>query len=261
MELKIRNANDSDKLSILKFCQNTFSWGDYVEYVWDFWLSENHLFVAEKSFPIGICHTLYSNDQIWIEGIRVDPNFRHQNVAFQLVTHAESIGRKKNLSSSYMLIDTENSISLSMADSLKYNIFQTWNFYSLTPKTNLDYDITFEKSIDRNLYSHYVKSWRWFPIDDVSLELLIKQNSIVKSCHENSNSIAILTDSEHFEKTMIVTLFVGSDDSVLKILSFLQNLGMEKHYERIQILTREKLPKFHLLENKISFHLMKKSLL
>ncbi len=130
----IREATDRDKSSILKFCKGTFSWGDYIEYVWDFWLSEGSLFVYEKQLPIGICHAFYSKDQIWIEGIRIDPNFRKQKIASQLVRQAEYNGKKFNASFSYMLVDTENSISISMANSLDYEISQTWNFYSLEPK-------------------------------------------------------------------------------------------------------------------------------
>ncbi|MBT8242854.1 MAG: GNAT family N-acetyltransferase, partial [Nitrosopumilus sp.] len=66
--------------------------------------------------------------------------------------------------------------------------------------------------------------------------------------------------SKHFEKTLIVTLFSNSNDSVLEILSFLQNYSIENNYERIQILTREILPEFDSLESKISFYLMKKFL-
>ncbi len=261
MELKIRDANDSDKSTILKFCKNTFSWGDYVDHVWDYWISEGHLFLGQKQYPIGICHALYSKDQIWIEGIRIDPNHRRQNIATELIKHAEIIGKEKNLSSSYMLIDTENSVSLSMANSLNYTIFQTWNFYSIVPKINLKHNVVFEKSLDSQLCSHYVKSWRWLPIDDETLALFNMTNSIVSSCIGDKTSTAILTDSEHFKRTLIVTLFSNSDDSVLEILSFLQNLGIEKNYERIQILTREKLPNFDSLEWKISFHLMMKSLI
>ncbi|MCV0430591.1 GNAT family N-acetyltransferase [Nitrosopumilus sp.] len=260
MNLKIRDAINSDKNIVLKFCKNTFSWGDYIEHVWDFWISEGHLFLAEKEYPVGICHALYSKDQIWIEGIRVDPSFRRQNIASKLITYAETIGKDKDLSFSYMLIDTENSISLSMANSLMYDIFQTWNFYSLAPKINSINNVTFEKSLNLQLYSHYVKSWRWFPIDRKTMNTLSEKNSIVKSCVAKKNSVAILCDSEHFDKTLIVTLFSHSDESVLDLLSFIQNLGTEKNYERIQILTQEKLPLFDTLEHKISFHLMKKSL-
>ena len=234
----IREANALDKTSILKFCKDTFSWGDYVDQVWDFWLSEGNLFLFEKQSPIGICHAFYSKDQIWIEGIRIDPNFRRQNIATELVKHAESIGKEKNISFSYMLIDTENTSSLSMANSLDYDIFQTWNFYSLIPKRNSNHDTHFEKSV---LSTFYVK------------------NKIVKSDIDGNVSIGILTDSEHFEKTLIVTLFSGSKNTTLQVISFLQNYGMEKNYEKIQILTKEQLPLYDSLEHRISFNLMKKS--
>jgi len=257
----IREANVLDKISILKFCKNTFSWGDYIEQVWDFWISEGHLFLSEKQSPVGICHAFYSKDQIWIEGIRVDPHFRRQKISSELIKHAESVGKeKKNTSLSYMLIDTKNPASVSMANSLNYNIFQIWNFYSLDPKINLNHDVFFERSLNRQLYSHYVKSWRWLPIDDNTLLTFYEQKNIVKSSVDGKSSIAIFVASDHFDETLIVTLFSNSDHSTLQILSFLQNYAMNKNYKRIQILTKEKLPFFDLLEYQISFNLMKKSL-
>jgi len=257
----IRNATSSDKTIVLKFCKDTFSWGDYIDQVWDFWLSEDHLFLFEKQFPVGICHAFYTKDQIWIEGIRIDPNFRKQKIASELVKHAELIGKKESIPFSYMLIDTENTSSISMANSLDYDVFQTWNFYSLMPKQNSNYDVSFEKSLNRSLYSQYVKSWRWFPIGDITLSKFYEKNKIIKSDVDGNESIAILTDSEHFDKTLIVTLFSGSQNTDLQIIAFLQNYGKEKNYERIQILTKEQLPVFDSLEHRISFHLMKKSLL
>jgi GNAT superfamily N-acetyltransferase len=260
-DLMIREANTEDKIHILKFCKDTFSWGDYIDQVWDSWLSEGNLFLCEKQFPIGICHAFYSEDQIWIEGIRIDPNFRRQKIASNLVKHAESIGKEKHFLFSYMLIDTQNTESLSMANSLHYDVFQTWNFYSLTPKINSNYIVAFDKSVDNKLFTHYVKSWRWLPLNDEALSSFYQQNKIVTSSVNGNKSIAIITDSEHFDRTMIVTLFSDSRYAVIQVLAFLQNYASDKNYERIQILTKDKLPKFDSLEHRISFHLMKKSLL
>jgi hypothetical protein len=259
-KLRIREANTSDKNHVLKFCKNTFSWGDYVEHVWNYWISEGYLLLAQKSDPVGICHAFYSDNQVWIEGIRIEKHSRRQNIASDLVKHAETIGLEKNLSFSYMLIDTENSISISMAQSLNYEIFQTWNFYTIEPKNNSNHNIIFDRSINSKSYPHYVKSWRWIPIDDKMLESFYQQNRIVNSSVDNQNSVAIITESEHFDRTLIITLFSNSDKSACEILSYLQNFGREKNYDRIQILTKEKLPHFDTLEFKISFHLMKKFL-
>jgi len=258
--MTIREANALDKIPILKFCKNTFSWGDYIDQIWNFWISEGHLFLFEKLSPVGICHAFYSGNQTWIEGIRIDPNFRRQKIASHLVMHAESIGKEKNTLFSYMLIDTQNSSSILMANSLNYDVFQTWNFYALSPKKILNSNIHFEKTLNCKLYPHYVKSWRWLPIDDDVLSILHDQNKIIKSSIVGEDSIAILTDSEHFERTLIVTLFSGSEKNTLEIIHFLQNYGIEKNYQRIQILTKEKLPILDSLEYKISFHLMKKYL-
>jgi len=258
--MNIREANISDKISVLKFCKNTFSWGDYVDHVWDFWLDEGSLFLSEKQFPVGICHAFYSKNQVWIEGIRIKSDFRHQKIATQLVKYAETVGKKRDALSSYMLIDVTNSPSLLMADSLNYVVFQTWNFYSLEPKSDTDHDVQFEKSLNRQLYPHYVQSWRWLPIDDDVLLSFYEQNSVIKSGAGDEKSLAILTVSDHFDRTLIVTLFSNYDDSTLHILSFLQNYSMENNFDRIQILTKEKLPSFNSLKFKISFNLMKKSL-
>ncbi len=34
-------ARKSDKEDILMFCASTFSWGDYIELVWDIWYGPN----------------------------------------------------------------------------------------------------------------------------------------------------------------------------------------------------------------------------
>jgi hypothetical protein len=160
-----------------------------------------------------------------------------------------------------MLIDTQNTMSISMANSLNYKIFQTWNYYSLIPKINSNYKIEFEKSLSSNFFPYYVNSWRWFPTNKKILSDLCTQNKVIKSSIDGKHSIAIIGDYKHLDKTLIVTLFSGSFDTLSHIISYLQNYAIEKNYERIQILTKEKLSPLDSLEYKISFNLMKKSLI
>ena len=57
--MKIRQAKSSDKKEILGFCTNTFSWGDYIDQVWDYWFSDKNgrLFVAEdEGKKLGVSH-------------------------------------------------------------------------------------------------------------------------------------------------------------------------------------------------------------
>ncbi|WP_299292453.1 GNAT family N-acetyltransferase [Nitrosopumilus sp.] len=256
----IRKAIDSDKETILKFCQNTFSWGDYIEYVWDYWLKEDNLLVFENPSPVGICHALTSRNQLWIEGIRVSPNHRRKKIASELISYSEKIGLENKITTSFMLIDTSNTASLNLAISLGYTIVETWKFYSLLPKTISNIPIQFENTIDSKLYPMYIDSWRWFPLDNSSIEKLSTENRIISSPISNNFSLSILTESEHFDNTLIATLFSKNHESTSNILSYLQNLGMDRKFERIQILTKEELPNHEGLEHKLTFHLLKKSL-
>jgi hypothetical protein len=258
--MEIREANISDKNYVLKFCKNTFSWGDYIEKVWSSWLDEGNLFLFEKQFPVGICHAFYSENQIWIEGIRIDPKHRREMIASKLVTYAESIGKKSQKLFSYMLIDTENKNSISMANSLNYNIFETWNYYSLNPKKNSNFKIEFEKSIDSEIFTFYVDSWRWIKTTKQILTDLSSQNKIIKSNLNGKKTTAIIGNYKHIDNTLIVTLSSGSFDTLCNVLFYLQNFAFENNYERIQILTNKKLEFFDSLDYKISFYLMKKSL-
>jgi len=258
--IKIRDAINSDKSFVLNFCKDTFSWGDYIQDVWDYWLSEGNLLLIEKQCPIGMCHAFFSENQVWIEGIRINSNFRRHGLASKLVKHIESLAKEKHILFSFMLIDTENSPSLLMAKHLNYQIFQTWNFYSLLPQTNNNTKVQFCNVLNDIKIHQYVKSWRWLVLDEKTLLSLYKQNKIIFSDKSGDISTAILTDSEHFDKTLIVTLFSGSQDNTLDVVSYIQNYGAEKNYQKIQILTKEKLPFLNTLEHKITFNLMKKFL-
>ena len=132
--------------------------GDYIEKVWSSWLDEGNLFLFEKQDPVGICHAFYYEDQLWVEGIRIDPEHRRENIASKLVSHAELVGKKNQILFSYMLIDTENVNSISMANSLNYEKFKTWNYYSLIPKKNSNFKIEFEKSANVNTFPFFVDS-------------------------------------------------------------------------------------------------------
>jgi len=257
--MKIREAQYSDKNIILEFCKNTFSWGDYIKDVWDYWVDEGYLFVAEDQKPVGICHAFFSNNQVWIEGIRIETSSRRKGLASKLICHVESIAIKKEKSFAYMLIDVENTSSLSMAKNLHYTIEDTWKFYSIVPRPSENHDVKF--GIPGNeLVPHYVKSWRWLELDDKSLSLLSATSKIVYSKLDPDFSFMIMTDSEHFEKTLIVTLHSGSKQNTMNLISYVENFGFKNNYERIQILTKENLPAYETLEHRISFYLMKKIL-
>ena len=92
MESLPRLAQSSDKKDVLNFCQNTFSWGDYIHEVWDNWINEGNLIVIENDqIPVSMAHVGFYPDEkmIWIEGIRVNQNFRKKGFAQKMIHHFE----------------------------------------------------------------------------------------------------------------------------------------------------------------------------
>ena len=258
----------SDKEAVLDFCKNTFSWGDYISEVWDFWIDEGGFFVIrDGSIPIAICHASISSatNNMWIEGIRVHPDFRRQGHAQKLVYYSEKIATNQNCKTSQMLIETNNKNSITLSQKLGYKLKDTWNFYSFTPNetpskynviTNID-----EKKSKFVLSSNfsYVDSWRWYPVNQDNFHRLNNQKRIVFSEERNSiNGLAVFTNSKHFDNTVLVTLLLGNNKGLSNILSYIGNILPN---QRIQVLTNlMTLPSHDGLEKKLSFNLVSKNI-
>ncbi len=82
---EIRRARLEDRAAVLAFCANTWEWGDYIEYVWDEWLHDEQgalLVATVNGSPVGLAHMrMTSAADAWLEGMRVDPNFRHRGLS------------------------------------------------------------------------------------------------------------------------------------------------------------------------------------
>ena len=266
----IRQAISDDRSTVLEFCQNTFSWGDYIDQVWDHWLKHGTLLVYDTGRPVGMCHCSTTKSQMWFEGVRVSPDFRRQGIATKLLAHAEQIGIANNAYTSCMLVEYNNAASIAMAKSMKYHILDTWNFYSLSANTNhntnhnsdynLDYntDIIFADTIDNTKYTCYVESWRWLELDEITTQKLTAQNHIIQCKIDNDESVAIITKSDSFD-SVIVTLFTDSLDTITPIISHLQNYTTQHNLKSIHIATTSNIQIDHL-SLKSTFYLMRKYL-
>ena len=168
-----------------------------------------------------------------------------------------------------MLIAKNNQSSLSLAKSLNYHIEDYWDFYSVTPEkivcnSNVK-KITKNQSIIDLILTHvssYVRSWRWLPLTKNIIENLCDENKIFVSEKNNIiNGIAISLESDHFDKTIMITIVYGNEIGLENIIKYFQNFALENNIERIQILSKIKdLPKKNNLEKKYTFCLLKKKL-
>lgn len=116
--LEIRPAQPEDREAVLAFCQHTWEWGDYIEYIWDEWLHDKQgvLFIATlDNQPVGVAHlTMLTSTEAWLEGLRVDPVHRHHGIATALQQAMLVEAMRRNATVARLMTEATNTASISM---------------------------------------------------------------------------------------------------------------------------------------------------
>ena len=87
----IRPARPDDRSAVERICAHTWEWGDYIPEVWDEWLADKRgvLQVGEMDGHVLAVNRLIfqSPDEVWLEGMRVDPDHRREGIGWQFMKH------------------------------------------------------------------------------------------------------------------------------------------------------------------------------
>lgn len=85
-EFLIREARPEDRPAMERICAHTWDSGDYIQEVWDEWLAgENGPLLVVELNTVGVVSlnkvTRHPAGQFWLEGMRVDPEYRGRGIA------------------------------------------------------------------------------------------------------------------------------------------------------------------------------------
>ena len=98
-ELVIRPARPEDRADMERVCAHTFEWGDYVPEAWDDWLADKRglLIVGEAGERVVALSkiTFQTSEQVWLEGMRVDPEYRRRGIAGQFLDYSIAYARNR----------------------------------------------------------------------------------------------------------------------------------------------------------------------
>jgi GNAT superfamily N-acetyltransferase len=261
--LRIRPATKKDKGYVLRFCDNTFDWGDYICDVWDLWYSDRNgaLLVAEyeersihikKHSPvIGVSHAslLPGNKNVWLEGIRVNPKYRRRSVATELINEMVLYGKRRGAKEASAMVSMSNIASQLMMEKNGFSMVSRWSYYSVDEipqranKVELRSRIaTFEDSemicnylrrseIYESSGKTYVNSWRWHPLDpysDILGDLIKNKKVLVVARYNKIRGLAIIDkDNKYIDSnhTFQIAYLDAPDVSVLNdLIRFAINL-------------------------------------
>ena len=125
--IRIRPAQSSDKPKVLAFTEHT--WGDehpdYIEKVWDRWLADpaGRLLVAELAGePVGMGKvSVLGPGEIWLEGLRVDPDHRGKGIAWEIQHAALDAAPEMKARTIRFATGSHNEASVYMAEQLGFS--------------------------------------------------------------------------------------------------------------------------------------------
>jgi ribosomal protein S18 acetylase RimI-like enzyme len=257
--LKIRPAKSRDKEEILSFCVNTFSWGDYIDRVWDYWFKTGRLLVVDDAGRrIGISHVAVcpGGSGMWLEGVRVHPDYRRSKIATQLLEKMIEYGLRKGAGQASAIVDVTNIASQRMMEKNGFEVISRWAYYRVEGRPRRsrskarfaaanELDGIWKYLQDSKTYSlsakRYVKSWHWYPLDKKTLRGFIRAKRVIVS-GPPVNGIAIINRRGYWDKTnilQIVYLDAGSAGALGHLVSFVTNIYLDGGFEGLQLVCHD----------------------
>lgn len=258
MEFIVREAKASDKDVVLRFCQNTFEWGDYVQNVWDYWLTDasGKIFVATfENKPVGMCHVeIVKRSEAWLEAARVAPEFRRRGVASLLTEKCLEWAIKRGARVARLVTESGNFVAQKALVKSEFQRVSDWALMEFEGcKLEADGNVRFaEKSDVDAVWNYLVNSegfvrsaglftvlFRWMSLDRVALRRFVQKRMAI--VHERDDKVVdglVLFDDTvkiAWQENSVQTCYIDGDfDAVLGMGRFLKrhlyNEGVAKIY-------------------------------
>ena len=267
--MKFRHAKQSDKNNVLRFCTNTFEWGDYIEEVWDEWYSDpnGYLTVAEEdsSAIAAVSHAYVcpNRKRVWLEGVRVNPNFRRRYIGTELIKKMVQYGKEQGAKEAAGLVSIKNVASQAMMEKNGFVVTSRWTYcyISTTASTVFQKPETVQARIaiskDKEMICNYLKQsqifraaaenyehlWRWYRLDLSSdtLQNLIEDRKIIIMTTHNHSVIEGVTIINKNDNNMFQIGYIDAFDvlTLRHLIAFVINLAHselgEKKSETLQM--------------------------
>ena len=132
MEYSLRPARPADKAALAPWTTHTFAWGDYVVDSFDSWLDHPQscvLIAADAADePIAVGRgVLLSPDELWLQGVRVHPDWRRRGVASRLGGGLEAWGAERGAKVALLMTEDWNEAARSQVEAVGFRVTARWH--------------------------------------------------------------------------------------------------------------------------------------
>jgi GNAT superfamily N-acetyltransferase len=245
MKFAIREAEASDKDAVLRFCQNTFEWGDYVQNVWDYWLTDatGKIFVAIfENKPVGMCHAeILKKGEAWLEAARVAPEFRRHGMASLLTETCLEWAIKRGAKIARLVTESGNLVAQKALEKSGFRRVSEWALMEFDGcELEADGSARFAEKSDIDAIWHFLNSsegfvrsaglftilFRWMSLDRAAVRRFVqKRMAIVYEQNDRIAGLVLLDDTVKtaWQENGVQTCYVDGDfEAVLSMGRFLK---------------------------------------
>jgi ribosomal protein S18 acetylase RimI-like enzyme len=247
----VRPARADDKATVLTFCERTYEWGDYVPLVWDDWLEheQGRLLVATcDNRTVAVANvTLLTPTEAWLQGLRVDPQYRRRGLAHQMLRHCLNAARQSGATVARLATSSRNRAMQKTTERAgMQHIAAAWILTAnalpptetaptLVPLTPADWPQASARILESaglaalgGLYG----VWDWQELTPAKLRTCVEQGQVLGLAHNgNWVATALVTEVNEEEKYLAVGCAEGDERHIHRLAHALRgyahSLGLE----------------------------------
>lgn len=221
-ELTIRPARADDRAVMERICAQTWEWGDYIPEVWDDWLADSArsceggggvLIVGELAGRVVALSkiTCQARGQVWLEGMRVDPDYRRRGIASRFLDYSLAYAREHGARVVRLGTGHHNTAAHTVADRAGMERVGSCAHWIAEPLSSdgladlpevslltLDHEAqvqTFlsESTVLDHTRGLYSVDWAWKELSARDVGPLLEQGQVVAWCRPNGQLTALTT--------------------------------------------------------------------
>ena len=228
-QVQVRPARVEDKDAIVAFCQNTFSWGDYIADAWDRWLADpdgKMLVGLVDERPVSVMHVVLIGEMAWMEGMRVHPNFRRHGTASKMEAAGRAFARGRGCRVARLATSMKNVAAQGMLDVIGYRRAAQFNEWETEPapddfafaRVASDNDAPRALALWRDSQSRVASNsivpdrhWHWTPLDETRVREHIHADELRVAPRGFS---LLLAYEEHDWSGLTLPTLVGDEETI-----------------------------------------------
>lgn len=256
-KLIVRKARSSDKKAVVAFCSKIWEGWDYLPRVWDQWLEDPYgaFLVAELAgHPVGTGKiTVLSPEELWLEGLRVDPQYRGRGIARALNQRAMEIVMQLRPSTVRYSTVFDNWASRHMGEEAGFRLFfqcrrmlAQAQMGELPPGAQgsmgeVDEILAFlEKSANfRRMKGLFAWGWIFKNLDGPFLErVLVEGGALVARRHGRMSGVALFLRQRHGPKAAL-GFIDGNEQELVTLAGQFRNLAARRGFQDLLAMVPE----------------------